>query len=164
MNKTFIIAIIIFLFGVYSYAIYELGKSNAKTRIQTQTIENYIEVKDTLLVPKFITKHITKTDTLKVADSIYIWKDVQYIAQIDTVLKDSLLSGSIQFVSPVKLHPASYFNLDLKVKEKIIKEVQECEISFWDNRFIPVFGIGGVYTQDGKADLGLFLGFGVRLN
>lgn len=36
--------------------------------------------------------------------------------------------------------------------------------SFWKNRIIPVIGAGGFYTQEGKFDIGFFIGYGIRIN
>lgn len=127
MNKLTIIGIILFLFLVYSLAIYHLGKSNAKKEIvtHTDTLTVYIDKVDTLLKPIFITR--TKKDTIRTTDSIYIKESTQYIARKDTSYRDSLLTLAVEYVSPIPLSRDSYFNLFWKVKERTIRETKIIE-------------------------------------
>lgn len=90
---------------------------------------------------------------------------VDFVAQVDTVFNDSLLSGKIGFVSRIPIDPIGYFKTDLKVKERIVTNniFVEKEESFWSNRFIPYLGLGLGYN--GKTvEPNLQIGFGVRIN
>lgn len=166
MNKLVLIGIIIALFVVYSISVYKLGESNARTEYisQVDTLINYVEIKDTVKVPKFY--KVVYKDTIRLTDTIYVEEKTNYIAEIDTTYEDKELDLKVKYISDIPLSKKSYFDIDAKVKSLTVFQPKyiEVELGFWSNRFIPVFGVGGVYTQDGKADLGLFLGFGVRLN
>lgn len=158
--------IIIILFALENVFVYQTGKNSVKAQIirDTDTVVTYFDVRDTVIIPKFITHYITQTDTIIGTDTIFI-DNTQYIARLDTTYEDGLAKLKVDFVSDIPLSKKSYFNLDLQVKKELVfvpTYVQD--ESFWHNRFVPVLGIGGVYTQDGTADLGLFLGFGIRIN
>ena len=165
MKTQIVLAIIIVvLFGVYSFSIYELGKSKARTQIirDTDTVVTYRTIQDIQIIPKYTT--IYKTDSVKITDTLFVF-DTSYVASLDTVYEDDTAKLRVDFVSPIPLSKKSYFNLDLEVKkEMVFVPTYIKDESFWSNRFVPILGIGGVYTQDGQMDLGLFLGFGVRLN
>ncbi len=119
MKTNLILAgIILFLFAVYSYSIYELGKKSVKCEPEIHVVDNYIQVKDTIFIPKFIVRNITLKDTVLLKDTA--WKDIEYVAAIDTTLEDSSFSGWIEFISPLPLHPASYFNFDFTVRQRTI--------------------------------------------
>lgn len=123
----------------------------------------YITKTDTLVKPIF--KTIVKKDTIKYRDTLFIHEETNYIAEIDTTYKDSTLTAHIQFVSPIKLSPKSYFNLKFNVRETTVTNtvVQTEEVGFFYKRFIPYLGIGLSYN--GKTvEPALQLGFGVRIN
>lgn len=162
MKKFILIGIIIFLFIAYSVSTYKLGESSANS--QVDTLFNYIEIKDTVILPNFY--KVVKKDTIKLTDTVFVEEKTNYIAEIDTTYENNELELKVKYISDIPLSEKSYFNIESKVKSVVVFQPKyiEVEPGFWSNRFIPVFGIGGVYTQDGKADLGLFLGFGVRLN
>lgn len=123
----------------------------------------YITKTDTLIIPKFRT--VINTDTVRYSDTIFVHNETQYIAEIDTTYEDSTLTAHIQFVSPIKLSPKSYFNLKFNVREATVTNtvVQTEEVGFFYKRFIPYLGIGLSYN--GKTvEPALQLGFGVRIN
>lgn len=156
--------IILFLFAIYSYSIYELGKRSVKCEPEIHTIDNYIQVKDTVFIPKFFTRTLTENDTIFLQDTFYVWKDVEYVAAIDTTFEDSLLSGWIEFVSPTPLHKASYFNFDLSVRERTIYSTSIKEVYNKSRFFLGIglrmpltdeiepiyFARGGIYLFDGS--------------
>ncbi len=93
-----------------------------------------------------------------------------YIAQADTVFEeDTSLSMNVSFISPMPIHPKSYFSFDsIKIKEKTItitKEIQlPCEKSFWDRFNIVCYG-GIGYDPLGKAintSVGIGIGYDVK--
>lgn len=131
----------------------------------TTTKYIYVTQTDTLVKPIF--KTIVKKDTIKYRDTLFIHEETNYIAEIDTTYKDSLLTAKIQYVSDIPLSLKSYFNLDFKVREKTITNtiVEYEEAGFWSNRFVPYIGIGISYGIDSKLiEPALQLGFGVRIN
>jgi len=96
------------------------------------TIE-YVEVpvvKDSLIYKPVIIPKWQKVneDSIYEAAKLYwqmlydVGTPVDYMATIDTNLtdKDSLLTGSVSFVSRIAIDPNGYFKTDLKVREKII--------------------------------------------
>ena len=123
----------------------------------------YIEKTDTLIVPKF--KTITKRDTIKYLDTIFVHNETQYVAQVDTTYEDSTLTASVQFISPIPLSPKSYFNMNFKVRERIITNtvVQVEEVGFFYKRFIPYIGVGMSYNGT-TFEPALQIGFGIRIN
>ena len=123
----------------------------------------YITQTDTLVIPKF--KTIVKTDTLKYRDTLFIHNETNYIAEIDTTYNDSSLTAKIQYVSDIPLSQKSYFNLDFKVREKIITKtiIRTEDVGFFYKRFIPYIGVGLGYN--GKTiEPNLQIGFGIRIN
>lgn len=167
MKTTIILWIIIaVLFALENVFVYQTGKNSVKAQIirDTDTLITYRTIQDIRIIPKYTT--ITKTDTVinSLTDTVYI-DNATYIATLDTTYEDDLAKLKVDFISDIPLSKKSYFNLDLKVKDKLVfVPTYVKDESFWTNRFVPVLGIGGVYTQDGTADLGLFIGFGIRLN
>ena len=93
---------------------------------------------------------------------------VDFVAKIDSNLttQDSVLTGSIAFVSRIPLDPIGYFKTDLSVRQKTVTNtiIQKEEWGWFHKRFVPILGVGVVYTWDGQMNLGAFLGLGVRLN
>ena len=90
---------------------------------------------------------------------------VDFVAKVDTSFNDSLLTGSISFISRIPLDPIGYFKTDLTVRQKTITNtiIKTKEAGFWDKRFIPYIGIGLGYN--GKTvEPNLQIGFGVRIN
>lgn len=118
--------------------------------------------------PKFIVKYVSKKLN---QDSLYNWckeywlpelrdslQGATFIAQADTTFQDSLVSIKASFISPLMLHPESYFEFtDVKVKEKYITKTVTNEIqlplppeTFWDrfNASISTgFGYGWINKQ-----------------
>jgi len=125
----------------------------------------YIDKHDTLIVPIF--KTVVQKDTISYIDTVFIHTNINYIAEIDTTYEDSTLTAHVQYVSPIQLSPKSYFNLDFKVREKIITNtvVQTREVGFFYKRFIPYIGVGLSYGIDSKIiEPAIQIGFGVRIN
>jgi len=123
----------------------------------------YVEKRDTLIVPIF--KTVVQKDTISYIDTVFIHTNINYIAEVDTTYEDSTLSAHVQYVSPIPLSPKSYFNLDFKVREKIITNtvIQTEDVGFFYKRFIAYLGVGINY--DGKLIApGLQIGVGIRIN
>lgn len=125
----------------------------------------YVTKTDTLVKPIF--KTIVKKDTIKYRDTLFIHEETNYIAEIDTTYKDSLLTAKIQYVSDIPLSLKSYFNLDFKVKEKIVTNtiVEQEEAGFWYKRFPVIIGGGLGYDIDRKTivpTVGIYIG--IRIN
>ena len=75
--------------------------------IDQQVKPIFIEIKDTVIT--------FQTDT--------IFKDIPlYVAQMDSVYKDSLLTLKVKYISPSPLDKRSFFSIDAKVREKIITQ------------------------------------------
>ena len=87
--------------------------------VQIDTVIQYEVVIDEKIVPVFHTS--VKKDTVFYTDTLIIDK-TQYIAQMDTVYKDSLLALRVQYISPSPLDKRSYFSIDAKVRERLITE------------------------------------------
>lgn len=160
--KPFIITLVIGLLigGFIGWSLHP----NAKPIKPDTLIEyRYTEKIDTLIVPKF--KTITKSDTIKYLDTIFVHNEIQYIAEVDTFYQDSTLSAKIQYVSPIPLSPKSYFNMDFKTRETIITNtvVQVEEVGFFYKRFIPYIGLGMSYNGT-TFEPALQIGIGVRIN
>ena len=83
----------------------------------TDTLIVYEVVIDPQVIPVFKVK--IEKDTVFSTDTLIIDK-VQYIAQMDTTYKDSLLTLKVQYISPSPLDKRSFFSIDAKVREKII--------------------------------------------
>ena len=77
-------------------------------------------------------------DTIIKTDTFYIKPNINYIAKLDTVYNDSSLAMKIKFISPIPLHPKSYFYLHIEPKRKLALT----ESGWFENRFIIYGGIG----------------------
>ena len=86
--------------------------------IRIDTVTVYEVVIDPQIVPQFI--EVVKKDTILLNDTIFIQENINYIAQMDSVYKDSLLTLKVQYISPSPLDKRSFFSIDAKVKEKIV--------------------------------------------
>lgn len=68
----------------------------------------------------------------------------------DTTFQDSTLSERIKFISPIPIHPRSYFTREVTWKERLIFQPVTKEESFWD-RFSwglqAGFGYGVIHRQ-----------------
>jgi len=162
MSKTYLIALEICLV-IGGFIGYSIHPDPRPIKPDVQIEYRYITKTDTLIIPKFRT--VINTDTVRYSDTIFVHNETQYIAELDTTYEDSTLTAHIQFVSPIKLSPKSYFNLDFATREKIVTNtvVQTEEVGFFYKRFIPYLGIGLSYN--GKTvEPALQLGFGVRIN
>jgi hypothetical protein len=173
ISKLYLIALAICLAigGFIGYSI----KPDKDCPEPTTTIEFVdVPVKHDSLI--YVPKVIPKLQKVNV-DSIYFaakkyWQQfydndvpVDFVAQTDTVFNDSLLQGSIAFVSRIPLDPIGYFKTDLTVRERIITNtiIQTEDVGFWYKRFIAYMGAGINY--DGKTVApGLQIGFGIRIN
>ena len=109
------------------------------------TVIQYEVVIDEKVVPKYYT--IVKKDTVWLPDTIIVTETTDYIAEKDTVYKDSLLHLRVQYVSDIPLSQNSYFNLWSKVKEKTITEriIERKQVTYNPNFFIE--GGGKVGTE-----------------
>jgi hypothetical protein len=165
-TNIFIIVLILFLAIASHYGFYELGKKNAEIKYirDTDTVVTFINIRDTVIVPKFTVK--TKTDTVIKNDTITVIIDTtQYIASFDSTYENDKAKLEVKFISPIPLSPKSFFDLNLEIKNELVFiPTYVTDESFWFRRCGVFAGIGGVYTQAGQADLGLFIGFGVRIN
>jgi hypothetical protein len=173
MNKTIIsIIVIILLLGVG----YFVGSKTSIERIEsirTDTLIVYKQVIDTVHSVRYSYRYIqgvkVNIDSLWLEAKAY-WKDIikdslnaVYVASIDTTYQDSLLTAKVSYISPIPLHPRSYFAMDFKVKERTIETVETVVLkdSFWKNRFIVYVGAGINYNTDLR--LGLQMGAGIRI-
>lgn len=166
-TQIILIIIIVVLFALQDIFVYQLGKNSAKAQIirDTDTLITYVDVRDTLIIPKFITK--TKIDTIvnNLTDTIFIDK-TQYIAQLDTTYEDDLAKIKVEFVSDIPLSKKSYFSLALDIKKEIVfVPTYVKDESFFHNRFIPYIGVGLSYGIDSKIiEPAIQLGLGIRIN
>lgn len=167
-----VMAICIIIGGFIGWSL----KPDKKCPEITETSIEYVEVPvkyDSLI---FVPKIVSKLQKVNV-DSIYqvakeYWQQfydndvpVDFVAETDSTLNDSLLSGTIGFVSRIPIDPEGYFKTDLSVRERIVTNtvIQTEEVGFFYKRFIPYIGIGVSYN--GKTvEPALQLGFGVRIN
>ncbi|HEX2868806.1 MAG TPA: hypothetical protein VHO03_17325 [Ignavibacteriales bacterium] len=73
-----------------------------------------------------------------------------YIMISDTTFQDSTLSERIRFISPIPVHPRSYFTREVTWKERLVFQPVVKEESFW-NRFSwglqAGFGYGIIHRQ-----------------
>jgi hypothetical protein len=123
--------------------------------VQIDTVIQYEIVIDEKIIPVF--KVRVEKDTVYSTDTLIIDK-TQYIAQMDTVYKDSLLALRVQYISPSPLDKRSYFNIDARVKEKIITNtVYNTETITYN----PTFFIDGGVRID--TTLNYFIGAGVNI-
>lgn len=162
MSKTYLIALGICLV-IGGFIGYSIKPDKDCPEPNTLVEYRYLERVDTLIVPKF--KTIIRTDTLKYRDTLFIHNETNYIAEIDTAYEDSSLTAKVQYVSDIPLSKKSYFNLDFKVREKIITKtiIQTEAAGFFYKRFIPYIGVGLGYN--GKTiEPNLQIGFGIRIN
>ena len=131
------------------------------TKPNTLIEYRYVDKTDTIFIPKFY----VRKDTVKILQLDTFFVETKYIAAADTTFKDSSLTADIKFISDIPLSGKSFFDLRFKVREKIITNtvIQTEEVGFWYKRFVPYLGVGINYN--GKTtDVGLQLGFGVRIN
>lgn len=131
-------------------------------QVKIDTVYNTITIRDTIYKPKFYT--IKDTIRITQLDTFYI--ENQYIAEVDTVFEDDLLSGKVSFISNLPLSQDSYFKMSFNVKTKeVIRTITiPEEPSFWYKRFIPYIGVGLSYSEDEKIRPSIQLGIGIRLN
>lgn len=169
MNKLYLISlgIAVLIGGFIGWGLKPSTKC-PETKVQIDTV--YVDkiIKDIVYYPKIYKvepkqPQETKKDSGKVL--INIIGKTHYIAEIDTVYQDSLLTANVKYVSSVPLSENSYFDMKFKVRQKeVIKVITiEKEPSFWYKRFIPYLGVGLGY--DGKdIQPEIQLGVGIRLN
>lgn len=180
MKTQIILALIIAaLFTIYSFSVYELGKSKAQTKIikDTDTLRVEIKIPDsTGYKPQFIKiKEKVNVDSLFEVAKKY-WQDrvkpdtvyppMLFVAHLDSTYEDDLLKADINLISRIPIDPEAYYKLKFDVKkETIFVPTYVKDESFFHNRFIPYFGIGISYGIDSKTiEPALQLGFGFRLN
>ena len=109
------------------------------------TVIQYEVVIDEKVVPIFKVK--IEKDTIYSTDTLIIKERIDYIAEKDTVYKDSLLHLRVQYVSDIPLSQKSYFNLWSKVREREITEtVHKTETVTYNPNFF-VEGGGRVGTE-----------------
>jgi len=140
--------------------------------IDKRKSDSIISKTDTLTVTKYVDRPITithwkaKIDTIQVKTLIRdtIYQDIPLIfASVDTLLqKDSSLL-KIKYYFP----PANYFDIDLKIKEKITvstitKEVLKSE-SFWDRFGYSVQGGFGFGLINRNFDVYVGIGASFRI-
>lgn len=66
-------------------------------------------------------------------DSIRSLKNIAFIATADTSFRDSLISFNVDYVSPIPLHPKSFFRFnDLAVRQKEIHTTETKEVAWYD--------------------------------
>lgn len=117
------------------------------------TVTEYKEVPvkhDSLIyVPKVISKlQKVNVDSIYYAAKKY-WEQfydnsapIDYVAETDTTLNDSLINGKIGFVSRIPIDPNGFFNIDLNVRERIITNtIIETEEVYMPRRLAFGFGV-----------------------
>lgn len=124
---------------------------------QTKVDYVYITKRDTVYYPKYYT--VSKKDTVIVKDSVYIYEKTNYVAALDTVFEDSVLTAKVEFVSPIVLHPDSYFTFDYKTKISNTTILEKSSPSVF-----VYFGVGNTYDFiNKKYGAGVSLGVGIKL-
>lgn len=85
-------------------------------------------------------------------------KNYNFVMVSDTTFQDSTLSEKIRFISPIPLHPKSYFTREITWRERLINQPVAEEESFW-SRFSwglqAGLGYGVIHNQ-----LDLYIGAG----
>ena len=162
MNKSYLIALGICLIigGFVGWSLKPM-KDCPDAKPNTLIEYRYVDKIDTVFIPKFY----VRKDTITISELDTFFVETNYIAAADTMFEDSSLSANIKFISDIPLSNKSFFDMRFKVREKIITNtvIQTDEVGLWYKRFVPYLGIGINYN--GKTtDVGLQLGFGVRLN
>lgn len=80
-------------------------------------------------------------------DSLEKIKQLTFVAKVDTSYNDSLLTFSASYVSPIPLHPASFFRFsNLSVKQKEITKTETKEL-YWNDSFNIGFGVETEWTD-----------------
>lgn len=131
-------------------------------KTEVDTVYTTITIRDTIYKPKFYTTKDTVIITQ--LDTFYI--ENYYVAEVDTVFEDDLLSGKVSYISDIPLSKDSYFKMNFNVKTKeVIKTITiPEEPSFWYKRFVPYLGVGLSYSDDKIIRPAIQLGVGIRLN
>jgi len=113
--------------------------------VRIDTVIQYEVVIDEKVVPIFKVK--IEKDTIYSTDTLIIKERIDYIAEKDTVYKDSLLQANIKFNSRIVLDPEAYFNLKFKVRERTITETVHVteQVTYNPNFFVE--GGGRVGTE-----------------
>jgi hypothetical protein len=142
--------IIIALFGLENYFVFQMGKNKTeiKYRTETDTLTVYRTITDTKIIPKYTT--ITKIDTVIDNDTIYLDK-TQYIASIDTTYESDLVKLKVDYISDIPLSKNSYFNLDLNVKSEtvFVPTYKATEPDLWN----VGFGVVGHFQDSVNVNL-----------
>jgi hypothetical protein len=137
------------------------GKDCPEAKPNTLIEYRYVDKIDTVFIPKFY----IKKDTIKISQLDTFFVETKYIAAADTAFKDSSLTANVKFISDIPLSTKSFFDMRFKVREKIITKtvILTEDVGMWYKRFVAYLGAGLNYN--GKtADVGLQLGFGIRIN
>lgn len=163
MNKSTILIIILsILIGIFIGWGIKPTPEPVKPEIRVDTVYTAITIRDTIYKPRFYntkdTIYITQLDTFYIEN--------YYVAEVDTVFEDDLLSGKVSFISDIPLSQDSYFKMSFNVKTKeVIRTITiPEEPSFWYKRFVPYLGVGLSLTQENKVEPSIQLGIGIRLN
>jgi len=89
-------------------------------------------------------------------DTVYVYP-TGFVAEKDTTYADSTIQLAIKFISPMYLHPQSYFSLNLTYNT-YVESISEA----WYERFTVIAGAGfGVNTNEWKlqTQLGIYAGY-----
>ncbi len=146
----------------------------------TVTVVDTVIISDSLLlylpVQNMTLKTITIDSTKYVnLDSLFQealshWKDSlltypkDYVAEKDTVIKDSLVSVKLSIHSPIPIHPSTYLNADIKYKIPIITETITITNTIVKTPLLS-YGIQGGLGYDMINDkFAGYVGFGLQLN
>jgi len=168
-----VVAVVLFFSGM-AVDRYVVGIECEQVGSDTTYI-NIPVIKDSvIIVPEYIVREVPipfNQDSLWLVAKKY-WKEyyedddiflpVEYIAKIDTSFQDSLVSIDVGFVSPMLLHPDSYFQFDnITIRHPKITTTVMRSLTFWD-RIIPTpsiqvgFGYGVIHKH-----LDLYVGAGL---
>lgn len=137
-----------------------------KTVKTTDTVDKYQVNTIERFYPKFYTIHDTVLNEFSRIDTIYLDTNQSpsrglYVAQMDTVGKDSSYTLSVKFNSPIQLDTRSFFSYNLGIRERIIKETETVYIErakgFFDYvKFSIYSGIGyGITTKKFDFNVGM---------
>lgn len=146
MQKAIIILILLASF-IAAWLSYLAGRDSVSVEIETRidTVTIFKEFYDTIYAaPEFKVIEVKEEREVDI-DSLWnealrFWQNkmsrnrsiagvpeaatLYYLAEKDTVYDDSTLSAHISFISPIPLHPSSYFSSKFKVKENRIERTE----------------------------------------
>jgi len=101
-------------------------------------------------------KEIIKRDTItnKIIDTVYVKKNINYVAALDTTYSDNHFRFKLAFVSPIPVHPSSYFRIS------VVSEYTEPVLpKSWFHKFYLFAGVSIKYLDGVKARFPIGMGY-----